>query len=89
MEVFRSLASHTAAAARARDGRVFLDAAEEIGDPTTFRLVEGWRDQGAFDAHNASYEFQAVLKDAATLSAVDRCADINWVLGKSTRDVPS
>ena len=53
--------------AAARDGCVFLDAAQDIGDPATFRIVEGWWDQTAFDAHNASNEFQAVLKKAATL----------------------
>lgn len=89
VEIFRSLASRMAAAAKARDGCVLLDAAQDIGDPATFRLVEGWRDQTAFDAHNASNEFQAVLKEAATLSIVDRSADIYSVSGKRTPDVPS
>ncbi len=89
LEAFRSLATRMAAAANARDGCAFLDVAQDIGDPATFRLVEGWRDQAALDAHIASGEFQAVLKEAATLGIIDRSADVYAVAGKKSPEMPS
>ncbi len=38
---FRSLAWRMATAAKARDGCVFLDGAQDANDPATFRLIEG------------------------------------------------
>ena len=81
-EAFRSLAMRMTAMASSRDGCAFLDVAQDISDPTAFRLIEGWRDQAALDAHGASDEFQAVLKDAAALGVVGRAIDIFSVAGK-------
>ena len=89
VEAFRSLASRMADAANARDGCVFLHVAQDIGDPATFRLFEGWRDQTALDAHTASNEFQAVLREAATLGIVERSADIYPVSGEKALEMPS
>ena len=76
VEAFRSLASRMATAAKARDGCVFLDVAQDISNSATFRLIEGWRNQAALDAHLASGEFQAALKDVAMLKIVERSADV-------------
>ena len=86
---FRSLAWRVATAAKARDGCVFLDVAQDASDPATFRLIEGWRDQAALDAHGANGEFQAVLKDAAALGIVGRSIDVYSVAGKQTVEMPS
>lgn len=89
VDAFRTLALRMAAMAKARDGCSFLDVAQEAGDPVTFRLIEGWRDQAALDAHGASDEFQAVMKEAATLGIVGRSIDVYSVAGKETVDMPS
>ena len=86
LEAFRSLAMRMATTAKARDGCVFLDVAQDASDPATFRLIEGWRDQAALDAHGASAEFQAVLQDAAALGIVGRTVEIYAVSGKKTVD---
>ena len=89
VEAFRSLAMRMTATASSRDGCAFLNVAQDVSDPATFRLIEGWRDQAALDAHGASEEFQVVLKDAAALGIVDRSIDIYSVAGKKTVDMPS
>lgn len=86
---FRSLASRMATMARAHDGCAFLDVAHDIEDAATFRLVEGWRDRAALDAHGASDAFQTVLKEAAALRIVGRCVDVYSVAGKETVDLPA
>ena len=53
---FASLASRMAAAARQRDGCVFLQVAQALSDTATFPRLESWRDQAALDAHGAYLE---------------------------------
>ena len=89
VEAFRSLALRMTATASSRDGCAFLNVAQDVSDPATFRLIEGWRDQAALDAHGASEQFQAVLKDAAALGIVDRSIDIYSVAGKKTIELPA
>ena len=89
VEAFRSLAMQMTATASSRDGCAFLDVAQDVSDPATFRLIEGWRDQAALNAHGASEEFQAVLKDAGALDVVGRSIEIYSVAGKKTVDLPS
>ena len=89
VEAFRSLALRMTTTANSRDGCVFLDVAKDINDPSTFRLIEGWRDQAALDAHGASDEFQAVLKDAGALKIVGRAIDVYTIAEKKTVDLPS
>ena len=89
VEAFRSLALRITTTAKSRDGCVFLDVAQDISDPATFRLVEGWRDQAALDAHGASSEFQAVLKDAAALGVLGRSIDVYSIAEKKAVDIPS
>ena len=89
VEAFRSLAMRMTTTASSRDGCAFLDVAQDIRDAATFRLIEGWRDQAALDAHGASDEFQAVLKDAAVLGVISRAIDIYSIAGRKTIDLPS
>ncbi|WP_174292785.1 putative quinol monooxygenase [Sphingomonas bacterium] len=89
VEAFRSLALRMAAVAKARDGCVFLDVAQDAADRATFRLIEGWRDQAALDAHGASAEFQAVLQEAAALGIVGRSIDLYSIAEKQAIDLPA
>lgn len=86
---FASLALRMAAVANRRDGCIFLKVAQDLNDQATFHLFEGWRDQAALDAHGASDEFQAVLREAASLKIVERFADIYSVNGAKRLDIPS
>ena len=88
VEAFRSLALRMATKTRARDGCVFLDVARDAADPTTFRLVEGWRDQAALDGHGASEEFQSMLKEAAAFGIVGRSIDVYSIAEKKTVHLP-
>ncbi len=87
VEAFRSLAMRMTATARSRDGCVFLDVAQDVSDPATFRLIEGWRDQAALDAHGASDEFQTVLKDAASLGITGRSIDVYSIADRKVIDL--
>ena len=89
VEAFRSLALRMTTTTRSRDGCVSLDVAQDISEPATFRLTEGWRDQAALDAHGASVEFQTVMKDAAALRVTGRSIDVYSVAGRKTVDLPS
>ena len=89
VEAFRSLATRMTVTSKTRDGCAFLDVAQDISDPTTFRLVEGWRDQAALDAHGASPEFQTMLKDAGALGVVGRAIDVYSIADKKTVKLPS
>lgn len=86
---FASLASQMAAAAHRRDGCIFLKISRDLDDPATFHLFEGWRDQAALDAHGASDEFQAVMREAAGLRIVERIIDVYSVAGAQRLDMPS
>ena len=88
VEEFRSLALAMKTNAKTRDGCVFLDVAQDISSPFTFRLMEGWRDQAALDAHGASVEFQTVMKNAAALKVVGRAIDVYSIADKQTIDLP-
>ena len=88
-EAFRSLALRMTTTAKSRDGCAFLDVAQDISEPAIFRLIEGWRDQAALDAHGASVEFQTVMKDAAALRVVGRSIDVYSVTDKKTVNMPS
>lgn len=87
VEAFRSLSMRMKAMASARDGCAFLDVAQDVGDSATFRLIEGWRDQAALDAHGGSEEFQGVLKEAAALGIVGRAIDVYSIAEKKTVDL--
>ena len=85
---FASLASRMAAAARRREGCVFLKVAQDLSDPATFHLFESWRDQAALDAHGASDEFQAIMGEAARLTIIERVVDVYSVAGVKRMDMP-
>jgi len=89
LEAFRDVASQMAEAARSRDGCTFLDVAEQIGAPGTFRLIEGWRDQMALDGHLSSQNFQALLAEAGKLAIVERRADVYSISSSTSLDMSS
>ncbi|MDM9648583.1 antibiotic biosynthesis monooxygenase family protein [Rhizobium sp. S163] len=43
------------------DGCVFYAFAQDLTDPNTFHLVEGWRDEAAYEAHENSPIFLEAL----------------------------
>ncbi len=88
VEAFRLLALRMATEAKARNGCVFLDVAQDAAEPATFRLVEGWRDQSTLDAHLANEAFQSILKEAAAFGILDRSIDVYSIAEKQTIDLP-
>ena len=88
-EAFKALAARMAVAARERDGCAFLKVGQDVNDPTTFYLFEGWRDRDALDTHIASDDFQGIMQEAGKLKITDRFADTYVVSGSMSLDMPS
>ncbi|QRF67578.1 putative quinol monooxygenase [Ponticoccus alexandrii] len=86
---FRDVATRMAKAARSREGCTFLNVAEEVGAPGTFRLIEGWRDQIALDRHQSSEDFQTILAEAGKLAIVERRADVYAIASRTSLDMSS
>lgn len=86
---YKALAAHMTKAARARPGCVFLNAAQDVLDPDTFHLTEGWSSEEALSAHFASDEFQAILAAALKLKILARSGTMYQVSGAQALDMPS
>jgi quinol monooxygenase YgiN len=86
---FADIAVRMATEATSRDGCLFLDVVQNVGDPTTFRLVESWRDQAALDKHFANPAFHGVLKEARQLRIEFYQSDVYLVSGKAPTAMPS
>ena len=89
VSAFAALCSRMAINAAKREGCAFLHATQDVLDPATFHLFEGWLSQEAFDAHLASGDFQGVLRDAMRLRIVERFGDIIFVSGMKKLDMPT
>jgi quinol monooxygenase YgiN len=87
--VFKALTARMAKAAHQRAGCSFLNAAQDVLDPNSFHLTEGWISQAAFDEHLNSVEFQSVLKEALALRIVKRSGAIYFVAGVQALEMPS
>lgn len=86
---FKVLAARMAKAARARTGCVFLNAAQDVLDPDTFHLTEGWASEEALRAHLASNAFQAILAAALKLRIRARSGTIYLVSGSKALEMPA
>jgi quinol monooxygenase YgiN len=89
VEAFQAILARVTAVAKAHDGCVFFDVNQSVGDPATFRFVEGWRDQAALDAHLRSSKFQTLLKETMSLGILGVSADVYTVTGKQPLEMPS
>lgn len=88
VEPFASLAVQMATEATSHDGCLFLDVVQDVGDPTTFRLVESWRDQAALDRHFANPAFHDVLREARKLRIAFYQSDVYSVSGRVPTATP-
>lgn len=79
VSAFRERAVEMVRVSRLRDGCTFFDIMQDVTDPATFRLVEGWTSRAALDAHFASAPFQALLGEMLRLRVLDRHADAIFV----------
>lgn len=86
---FKGLAARMAETAHRRDGCFFLNAAQDVSDPNTFHLTEGWASQDAFNGHIGSPEFQSVLGEALRLRIVHRSGTMFLVAGRQELEMPS
>lgn len=89
IEVFKAIAGRFAVEVVQRHGCAFLNATQDVLDPTVFNLIEGWENQQAFEDQLASKEFQAVLGEALALRIIHRSAARFEVSGVSELDMPS
>ncbi|WP_421846329.1 putative quinol monooxygenase [Novosphingobium sp.] len=86
---YKVLAARMAKAARARPGCVFLNAAQDVLDPETFHLTEGWASEHDLNAHLASEAFQSVLAAALKLRIRARSGTMYLIGGAQELDMPS
>jgi len=73
-----------------QDGCVYYVFAQDLTDPDTIHLTEGWRDQAAIDAHLTDESFLAAVR--AVLGGVrilDYQAEIYDVAAQTAGAVPS
>lgn len=86
---YQLIAIRVAQAAREQAGCLFLDAAQDLADPTLFHLIEGWASHEALAAFLASNGFQTLLKEAMALRILDRAASVYLVSGVENLPMPS
>jgi quinol monooxygenase YgiN len=86
---YKVLAARMAQAAHRQAGCSFLQAAQDVLDPNTFHLTEGWVSQDAFNEHLNSEQFQAVLQEALKLRIIERSGTMYFVAGVQILDMPS
>lgn len=89
VDAFASIAVRMATEATSHDGCLFLDVVQDVGDPTTFRLVESWRDQAALDKHFANPAFHEVLREARKLKIELYRSDVYLVSDRLPTAMPS
>lgn len=73
-----------------QDGCTYYVFAQDLTDPNTIHLTEGWRDQAAIDAHFLDEDFLAAVR--AVLGGVrilDYQAEIYDVAAQTAGAVPS
>lgn len=85
---FAELAVRMATEAKSHEGCLFLDVVQDVGVPTTFRLVESWRDQAALDKHFANPAFHGVLKEAQQMRIEFYQSDVYLVSGRAPTAMP-
>lgn len=89
VRTFAKLAVQMATEAVSHDGCLFLNVVQDVGVPTTFRLVESWRDQAALDKHFANPAFHEVLRDARKLRIEFYQSDVYLISGRAPTAMPS
>ncbi|MER5794732.1 putative quinol monooxygenase [Streptomyces sp. NPDC001980] len=71
-------------------GSVYYVFAQDLSDPNTFHLSEGWRNQEALDIHNASAPFQTALREVMTgVRIVGRQGQRYEIAAQGAGDPPS
>lgn len=88
-DTFKDIAERMAKDARLREGNTFLLAAQDISNPGTFHLTEGWKSQRAIDEHLASEGFQGVLTEAQRLRIEYRSATVFEVVHSYELGLPA
>lgn len=86
---FKNVAARMVEHARRRPGCSFLNAAQDVSDPGTFHLTEGWSSEDALNARIGSEEFQAVLGEALRLRIRSRSGTMFFVSGKQDLEMPA
>lgn len=88
-DAFKALALRMAEQATSSEGALFLDVLQDVRDPMTFRLVEGWPDQATLDKHGANPAFQAMLEEARKLAITEFSADVYAIASAQPAVMPS
>lgn len=88
-DAFKALATRMADEATSNEGAVFIDVLQDVRDPMTFRLVEGWPDQAALEKHGANPAFHAMLAEAQKLAIVEFAANVYGIASVQAAQMPA
>jgi quinol monooxygenase YgiN len=73
-----------------QDGCVYYVFAQDLTDPNTIHLMEGWRDQAAIDEHNADENFhKAVAAVLGSVRILGYQAEVYDVAAQTAGAIPS
>lgn len=89
VDTFKAIMNRVAAIASSSPGCLFFHVAQDVGDPTTIYLVEGWDSGESVAAYNGDTGFQALLGEALRLRITDRGGQIYFVSGADEMSMPS
>lgn len=88
-ETFKDLAARLARAAMNFAGSTFFNVGQDVLDPATFHLTEGWQSREVFEAALVGAEFQDILGAALKLRIVERFGDKIFVSAMEKLEMPT
>lgn len=89
VDAFKGIMNRVTGNADSPPGNLFFHVAQDVGDPTTVYLVEGWDSGESAAAYLRDPGFQALLAEAMALRIRDRRGEIYFVSGAQEMPMPT
>ncbi|GGZ27579.1 putative quinol monooxygenase [Streptomyces olivaceoviridis] len=75
-------------AAQQIPGCIYYAFAQDLADPNTFHLSEGWRDEEAFEAHEKSETFLTALRTVVSTVRILERQGMDYIVAEQRLDDP-
>lgn len=89
VDTFKAIMKQLAADGARSPGCLFYDIAQDVGDPTTIYLIEGWDSGESVMAYISNPAFQALLSEALALRITGRGGQTYFVSGAQEMSMPT
>lgn len=89
VDTFKAIVTRVAAIATGSDGCVFFHIAQDVKNPTTIYLVEGWDSEESVAAFQGDPGFQVLLGEALALRIDGRSGQIFFVSDADDMPMPA